>query len=434
MPIDKKPPYGTPLKKDWHTQGLVGFWGMQEGGGQIVHDLSGKNNDGKMTNMDNPSSATSGWAGQGLRFDGVNDYVNVPHNANQLLTTGGTISVWINPAGYGEGNNGVFVHKSTTGQLSVDGYLFRINGNKGVTASINNGTLRASANNVIVLNTWQHLVATWDSTGLVTIYKNGVVTGTPGISAVPTGITATTSLAIGSDLTTDITFNGKLDDVRIYNRNLSAMEVWETFIRPNNIYESRRNTRYFAPWWSIYTDTLQDSLTIADSRSKQASIAKSDTLHLADSRSKEISIVNNDIISLAETFIKQLNIVKSDSLEITDIFIEHIDANLEDNIAFTDDFTAQENRVYFELLSDYIQLLDTTQKTVHISRNEDVGFADSINPGFGFTLSDNIHISDQIIQGNINVGKNDSVVFSDSHSDTILRDREVHIRLHIKKI
>jgi hypothetical protein len=155
---------------------------------------------------------------------------------------------------------------------------------------------------------------------------------------------------------------------------------------------------------------------------------------LADSRSKEISIVNNDIISLAETFIKQLNIVKSDSLEITDIFIEHIDANLEDNIAFTDDFTAQENRVYFELLSDYIQLLDTTQKTVHISRNEDVGFADSINPGFGFTLSDNIHISDQIIQGNINVGKNDSVVFSDSHSDTILRDREVHIRLHIKKI
>ena len=70
---------------------------------------------------------------------------------------------------------------------------------------------------------------------------------------------------------------------------------------------------------------------------------------------------------------------------------------------------------YLLTFSDSITITDSTRKSIAIAKSDTVKMSD--------------HISAEV-----NTEKSDSVVFADSHSDIILRDREVYIRLHIKRV
>jgi len=73
------------------TNGLVGWWTLTEGHGREPGhlDKSGQGHDG---NMGNGPLAQFGKLGQGLNFDGVNDYIALENNF--LGTTPLTISAW----------------------------------------------------------------------------------------------------------------------------------------------------------------------------------------------------------------------------------------------------------------------------------------------------------------------------------------------------
>jgi hypothetical protein len=101
---------------------------------------------------------------------------------------------------------GIFCIIDTTGR-------FRL----GVTG----GGAIASTNGTIAVNTWYHLVATYNATtGISTIYINGVniTNGTPGT------VTAGLVSVIGNDTSTDW-FNGVIDEVAIYNFPLTDAQV-----------------------------------------------------------------------------------------------------------------------------------------------------------------------------------------------------------------
>jgi hypothetical protein len=169
--------------------------------------------------------------GVSLLFDGVDDYVNIPHNANQLLTGGGTIEAWIKPDTLGENSAGFIIDKST-GTNAHNGYCLRMGGTNQVVVSINSGTLKYSATNSVVVGdgNWYHVVATWDSSGYVTIYVNGVQSGTPGVSAAASGITTTNDMRIANRSTaTDRTFEGNIKMARIYSRVMGADEIAANF-------------------------------------------------------------------------------------------------------------------------------------------------------------------------------------------------------------
>jgi len=165
------------------------------------------------------------WTPQGYSFDGIDDYIEVVHHASQLLTTGGTIEAWIKPNTWGE-VRGYVVDKST-GEGGVNGWEFRLSETvKTIAFKINGGTTKLGASNSVVLMAWSHVVATWNNTGYVTIYVNGVQSGTPGISADLTGITTTNPLTIGNRSgATDRTFDGLIGGVLIYNRALTPAEI-----------------------------------------------------------------------------------------------------------------------------------------------------------------------------------------------------------------
>ncbi len=96
-----------------------------------------------------------------------------------------------------------------------------------------------SKSNTVVLNQWQHVAMTWSpATNVVRLYRNGVevpyATQTPGTGTVQDdsvypftiGVRGSTAM-----LPTDF-FNGVLDDIRLYNRPLTAQEIQTLYSSP----------------------------------------------------------------------------------------------------------------------------------------------------------------------------------------------------------
>jgi len=188
-----------------------------------------------------------------LDFDGVDDFINVPNDASQLLTTGGTIEAWIKPDGAGGNNSGRIVDKSA-GDSGDSGYKFQVTAtNSRVRLQINAGVAVHSADNSITFgtDTWYYVVATWDNTGLTTMYVDGALSGVPAISADPVGITTGNDMRIGdrSGVIARV-FDGDIDEVRIYNRALDAAEVAYNYNAGVGTY-TPFSTTGLVGWWHM---------------------------------------------------------------------------------------------------------------------------------------------------------------------------------------
>jgi hypothetical protein len=80
----------------------------------------------------------------------------------------------------------------------------------------------ANGNAALPLNTWTHVAVTYDGTTL-RVFINGTQAGS---AAVAGSIAASTgALRIGGNSVWGEYFNGLIDEVRIYNRALSAAEI-----------------------------------------------------------------------------------------------------------------------------------------------------------------------------------------------------------------
>ncbi len=209
----------------------IGIWSFNEGrpncsgsaNEQVVYDLSENENDGYVVGAAWSDKDPYG-TGCSLNFvTSSTTYVNVPHNNNQLLTSGGTISAWIYPRSLGSNNYGRIVDKSTN-TTGGDGYSFRLMPPNRLRFAINN--VNRETADIIEFNAWTHVVATWTDNGIATIYINGEISGTPGVTGNPSTITTTNPLRIGiRSNATDYRFDGMITDVRIFRTTLSAEEV-----------------------------------------------------------------------------------------------------------------------------------------------------------------------------------------------------------------
>lgn len=209
------------------SSGLVGYWKFDEGSGTKVLDSSGNSNIGTITG----ATWASGKLGKALNFNGVNDYVAYSSNdvPNSFFTSGFTISAWIKPNSIGETQGRILDRTTSTG--INDGFSYRVSSTDNcLQLSVAGGTNIYSDIGSITFGEWQHVLVTVASNALVTHYINGIVSGTPGLTSSLSGIDTTNYLCIGnrggvSTCNTDRSFDGLIDDVRIYNRALSAGEV-----------------------------------------------------------------------------------------------------------------------------------------------------------------------------------------------------------------
>jgi hypothetical protein len=173
--------------------------------------------------------------GGSIRFDGTDDYVNVPTAANLDLTSQGTISVWINPATITQGTFAGLVSKNSGGSANLQSYTLSWRQiSNAFLAQICDGA--GTYNEIFaplptVANVWYNIVFTWNGSQLV-LYNNGVVIGT------------TTQTINNQVLATDLTiggftykgaggggepFNGKIANTKLYNRGLTAAEIQQNY-------------------------------------------------------------------------------------------------------------------------------------------------------------------------------------------------------------
>ena len=78
----------------------------------------------------------------------------------------------------------------------------------------------------VIINSWNNLAMTLDSAKIISYYYNGKFLGNKKFSGYATSVSGKNNAAIGlSRYTNSQAFQGKIDDIRIYNRVLNSCEV-----------------------------------------------------------------------------------------------------------------------------------------------------------------------------------------------------------------
>jgi len=215
----------------------VAHYTFDEGSGTTAGDSSGNNNTGTLTN--GPTWTTDSKVGGGaLQFDGVNDYATSSAGTAVNNLTAGTISVWIKPSSGGQYGLGRIISKGSTGgiggfDLNVEGspvrrfdFAIDYDGATDLGAVTSGG--------IIDFGVWQHVVVTWDGTGNgsgLKMYKNGTSLSLSTSNGVGSRVSdASNGLVIGNrSVISNRDFDGSIDDVRLYNRVLSAQDISDLF-------------------------------------------------------------------------------------------------------------------------------------------------------------------------------------------------------------
>ncbi|PJA07668.1 hypothetical protein COX69_04065 [Candidatus Falkowbacteria bacterium CG_4_10_14_0_2_um_filter_48_10] len=218
----------------------VAEWKFDEKAGTTTNDTSGNGNDGQFVSQDSSPQWTRGKFGNALQFDGVDDKILVAANdpINNLEQM--TISAWVKAESYGEGSLEFIVSKEYN---SNSGWYSRIalsysNLNFIMDYDGANDLLAASAQNSFTsdnFNSWHNISIVWDGSNLasgVTFYRDGQALGhmtsveSDGVGSRVSD--ATSALNIGNNYFQGRTFDGSIDQVRIYNYVRTPAQVaWE---------------------------------------------------------------------------------------------------------------------------------------------------------------------------------------------------------------
>ena len=227
-------------------QSLVGYWKLDDGDGSIATDSSGNENHGTLMPA-SPVWTTEGIINGALDFDGDDDYVEIPDDPTLDITDEITLMAWVNPEnwdhdGYTAANGGdkttenSILTKAGDTDWGVWNLHYKWNDDDGRFGfRFELVTSDDTAHQVFetvpseTLDTWYHIAGVYDGTEMK-LYINGVmdnfaaVTGNIKTNDVP--------LRLGKQLWWSDIFSmwdGKLDEVKIYNRALSSTEIHEEY-------------------------------------------------------------------------------------------------------------------------------------------------------------------------------------------------------------
>ena len=184
-----------------------------------------------------PQLQTTGCvSGNCLSFDGTDDYVDVLDSTNLNLTNEITIGAWIKRTGK-LNDTDIIVSKDNVGNkrqysLYIDpgNYIFFI-----IFKNTTSYKSISSSSAYSSINDWYYIVTTYkyitDGTSIMDIYINGAKNATQITNAVGPIMTTDEHLRIGDDGYTlaNRTFQGLVDDVRIYNVTIPTSQIQEQY-------------------------------------------------------------------------------------------------------------------------------------------------------------------------------------------------------------
>jgi hypothetical protein len=201
------------------TNGLVflldaGYIPSYSRSGTTWSDLSGNGNNGTLTNGPTFSSDNGG----SIVFDGVNDYAPIGTSQFPFGASSGTLSSWARTSTV----SGSWRWIVSYGSPHIPQARF---------IGINNSTyyfggygddITASG---VILNTWFNMVGVYNGTN-ASIYINGVLVSGP---TAKSWNTVAGNAQIGRQISNIEHWNGRISNVFIYNRALTATEVLQNY-------------------------------------------------------------------------------------------------------------------------------------------------------------------------------------------------------------
>lgn len=199
---------------------LVGHWPIDETANLTLFDISGSGNHAEM----DPRIALvhGGRPGLALRSNGNTNAVALPmHSMNP---SAGTLALWSRRVGTGEHRRQSIVSKTPLTNASSRLTITIAQTSGFITFGLGDQTSISSG--IALTETWQHLAITW-ADGNYTIYSNGetVTEGTYSELSHDGG-----PMLLGNQPIGNQRFAGDIDDLRLFNKALSADEIAELFV------------------------------------------------------------------------------------------------------------------------------------------------------------------------------------------------------------
>jgi hypothetical protein len=202
---------------------LISWWKFDEGSGTIAYDSAGSNN-GTITGA---TWFNDPYRGMCLSFDGSGDYVMVGDKAD-LEQQKFTLSFWArlnNPSGSLQGG-------IAKGYIfgSANEFSYRVDFDSGYVRAgiINTSDTYFGITDSIGDSNW-HMWTMTVGGGNITLYKDGVLVNSMGYTATIDYNQTHNNFVIGARDNGSYAFNGKINDVRIYNRALLPEEAEQLY-------------------------------------------------------------------------------------------------------------------------------------------------------------------------------------------------------------
>ena len=198
------------------AKGLVAYYPFNGNAkDESVNDHNGTVNGATLT------TDRYGAASKAYSFDGVDDHIIAPDTGFPAGAAPRTISMWVTSLGKKAPENNHIINYGTHASIKAFGLIFADTLGQGLYFYGHGNHLEVYPGPRL-FGDWKHMVATYDGATLRT-YHNGnpAQTETKTLNTVLNQFVMGTTLVLGPNNS----FWGNLDDVRIYNRALSAEEV-----------------------------------------------------------------------------------------------------------------------------------------------------------------------------------------------------------------
>lgn len=228
----------VPSKNSIVTSGLIAHWTYDESSGTLVNDLVNFNN-GTMVNTTDDIRIAGKVGSHSIDLDGVSE--NMTYLNSVINREVGSISHWIWPNASkrafmiyesdgtsgdhdGEGNTGADILEIHTALTVTNGCRFVYQSGDGSA-----GARFSNSGPVVDVGAWTHFVSTWDVNGNNLLYLNGALVATKDMSTFTFSAKTTTVRNIGKVGNGEVNrwFDGRLDDIRVYDRIIDLAEVIE---------------------------------------------------------------------------------------------------------------------------------------------------------------------------------------------------------------